>query len=154
LSSAWQNGAVAPITLEGLIGMLLASLPLDLCSQVSDIFQAHATATTDEPQARLYASLQRLAELKHQDLKSFPNTTVVGINVNAPERVIVKALEDQIKKWKQERNLSERRRRDDKLEEYLTVWDLREGWSGDHYDLGLERTLKQIALDQGIPLST
>src|SRR5690349_1899833 len=47
LSSAWESGAVAPISLRGLIGLLLASLPLDLCSQVADILLAHAAATTE-----------------------------------------------------------------------------------------------------------
>src|SRR6202040_1897099 len=48
----------------------------------------------------------------------------------------------------------EKRRRDDKLDEFLAVWDLREGWAGDHYDGSQEQTLRQISRHRAIPLST
>jgi hypothetical protein len=79
---------------------------------------------------------------------------VVGINLNAPQRVITAAVEQLVRQWKDKRGIGERCRRDDKLEEYLAVWDLREGWAGRQYDGSRERTLRQIAGQLGIPLST
>lgn len=153
LSSGWESGAVAPVTVRGLFGLLLAALPPDLCNRLGEILLAHAAATVEQGE-RMFSSLQMVDNLKHPTLECFPCTPVVGINVHAPQRVILKAMEEQIQQWKQERGLAERRRRDDKLEDYLTVWDLREGWVGDHYDLSREQTLRQIAQDQGLPLST
>src|SRR5262249_40279524 len=153
LSSAWESGAVAPITLRGLIGMLLAALPPDRSARVGELLLAHAAATTG-PQERLYSSLQLLHNLKHPALECFPDAPLVGINVNAPQRMILQAMEEQVQQWKQERGLSEHRRRDDKLKDYLDAWDLREGWMVDHYDLSREKTLRQVAHDQGFPLST
>ncbi len=59
-----------------------------------------------------------------------------------------------IRQWKDERSIPERRRRDDKLEDYLTVWDLREGWVTDHYDNGRERSLGEIAVALKLSVST
>jgi hypothetical protein len=153
LSRAWQSGAVAPVTLRSLVGMLLAALPPDACASVGEILQDHAAANTPAKE-RLFSSLQLLGNCKNPALDCFPNAPVLGINVNAPQRVIEEAVITQVQQWKKERGLSERRRRDDKLEEYLAVWDLREGWCEDHYDLDREKTLRKIAQDQHISLST
>jgi hypothetical protein len=63
-------------------------------------------------------------------------------------------MEQFVRRWKDEAGISERRRRDDKLDDYLTVWDLREGWVEGRYDSSREQTLHQIAQQQRVPLST
>lgn len=41
--------------------------------------------------------------------------------------------------------MEERRERADKYEEYLQVWDLREGWNNGVYERGQEKTFAEIA---------
>jgi len=50
--------------------------------------------------------------------------------------------------------IPELRRRDDKLDEYLKIWDLREGWFNDQYECSREQTLREIAQELGISLTT
>jgi hypothetical protein len=53
-------------------------------------------------------------------------------------------MEKLIREWKQNAEISETRRRPEMLEAYLTAWDLREGWTGDDYDVDREHTFADI----------
>jgi len=153
LSQGWVSGAVAPITFRGLAGMLLVGLPADARLELGQFLLASA-APTEDPTSQVYYFLSQLQRLQHPALDAFPNGPVIGVNVTAPQRVVVQAVEQLVREWKEQRDIPERRRRDDKLEEYLNVWDLREGWVADHYDGNVEQTLRQIAQQLRIPLST
>lgn len=153
LSQGWGSGAVAPVTFRGLVQMLLLGLPRETCAAVGQFLSASATPSELTPEVK-YQALFKLSQLRDPALDGVPNRPVIGVNVQAPQRVILDAVEQLVRQWKQEGNISEKRRRDDKLDDYLTVWDLREGWAGDHYDGSREQTLRQIAREQGIPLST
>ena len=153
LSQAWESGAVAPITLRGLVGLLLTALPPEARQEVGQFLVASGQPGNDATR-RLYQSLTELNSLKSPELACFPRALVVGINGDAPQRVVVQAVEQLVRGWKEERNIPERRRRDDKLEDYLAVWDLREGWAGDRYHGDQEKTLRQIAEQLAVPLST
>ena len=153
LSPAWDRGAIAPLTFRGLVGLLLASLSPEALVQVGQ-FLLTAGQPAENGQQHTYQALLELQRLPHPALNTLPNRPVFGVNVNAPSRVILEAVEQQVRQWKQQQDVPERRRRDDKLDEYLLVWDLREGWAEDHYDGSREQTLRQIATQQGIPLST
>jgi hypothetical protein len=59
-----------------------------------------------------------------------------------------------LKDWKQERGLSERRDRAEKYDDYLRVWDLREGWIGGRYDRGRELRLRDVAERLGLRIQT
>src|SRR5262249_42963004 len=144
LGQAWESGAVAPVTFRGLVGMLLADLPPDLLLQVGRLLQECGTAAEQGPDEK-YRSVMDLYALRHPALDGFPGRPVVGVNVDAPQRTITEALEQFTRQWKQQQGIPERRRRDDKLAEYLAVWDLREGWRQDHYDSSQEQTLLEIA---------
>jgi hypothetical protein len=113
-----------------------------------------SVAPTEDPFSQNYEFLSGLHRLRHPAFNSFPNRPVVGINVNAPLRVVVEAIEQLVRQWKDESEITQRRRRDDKLEDYLTVWDLREGWTIDHYGSVRERTFLQIAQQLGVSIST
>jgi len=152
MSKGWKSGAVAPVTLRGLVGLLVTELPADARAAVGQLLIA--TAASDPTPAASYEALAALHQIDHPVLDSLPNRAVVGINIQAPQRVILEALEHLVRQWKQQQAIPEKRRRDDKLEEYLKVWDMREGWAGDYYDGSQEQTLRQIARQLGIPLST
>jgi hypothetical protein len=153
LSQAWESGAVAPVTFRGLVSMLLADLPPELLVLVGRLLQECGTAAGQEPEQK-YRVLMDLNALRHPVLDAFPGRPVVGVNIDAPQRTITQALEQFTRKWKEQRGIPERRRRDDKLAEYLAVWDLREGWRADHYDSCQERSLLEIAQQIKVPLST
>jgi hypothetical protein len=153
LSQIWESGAISPLTFRGLVGMLLADLPPELRQAVGELLTAGTSADADEEQER-YERLLALTRLSHPALDRYPNRPVVGINLQAPQRVITEAIERLTRHWKEEQEIPERRRRDDKLEKYLAVWDLREGWAGDHYENTQEHTLHEIALQQRLPLGT
>jgi hypothetical protein len=153
LSQAWKSGAVAPLSFRGLVGMLLTGLPVDALAAVGQLLSATAAARDAGPAAS-YGAVSALYQLAHPALDAVPNRPVVGVNVQAPQRVILEALKELVRQWKQQEAIPEKRRRDDKLDQYLAVWDLREGWAGDGYDGSQEHTLRQIARQLGIPLST
>jgi hypothetical protein len=153
LSQAWESGAVAPITFRGLLGMLLRDLPPDLLVQVGRLVQECGTAAGKEPDEK-YRFLTDLYTLQHAVLDGFPARPVVGVNIEAPQRIITEAMERFTRQWKEQKGISERRRRDDKLADYLVVWDAREGWQGDRYDITRELTLKEIARQVKVSIAT
>jgi hypothetical protein len=153
LSQAWESGAVAPVTFRGLVGMLLADLPPDLLVRLGRLLQ-DCGAAAEQGEDHRYRILMELVALQHPALDAFPPRPVVGVNVNAPQRVITEAMERLTRQWKEQQGIAERRRRDDKLDDYLAVWDLREGWQTDHYDGSRERTLREISQETKVPLST
>jgi hypothetical protein len=153
LSQGWLSGAVFPMTLRGLVAMLLAALPPEGLTEIGRLMLTSAESAGDA-QSRLHEGLTALQALKHPALDCIPAAPVVSVNVRAPQRTILQAVEELVRQWKQERDISERRRRDDKLEEYLAVWDLREGWAGDRYDPSREKTLGEAASQLGISLFT
>jgi hypothetical protein len=133
--------------------MLLAGLPPEARRELGDFLTASA-APTEDPSSQRYQFLSELYRLRHPAFDALPNRAVVSVNVNAPQRMVVQAIEQLVRKWKEEAEIPERRRRDDKLEDYLTVWDVREGWTTDHYDSAREQTLRQIAQQLKVPIST
>ncbi len=153
LCQGWQSGAVAPVTFRGLAGMLLADLPPEARQELGHYLVASAESAED-PASQKYQFVTELRRLVHPAFDALPKRPVLGININAPQRVVVQAVEELFRQWKEEMGIQERRRRDDKLEDYLTVWDLREGWATDHYDSTREQTLRQIEQQIGVPIST
>ena len=153
LGQAWESGAVAPVTFRGLVGLLLAALPPELLVQVGRLLQECGTAAGQGPDEK-YRFLTDLYALRHSVLDAFPGRPVVGVNIDAPQRTITQAMEQFTRRWKEQQGIPERRRRDDKLADYLAAWDQREGWLADHYDSGHERTLQEIAREARVPFST
>lgn len=153
LKRAWADGAVAPVTFRGLATMLLAGLPPDAMEIVGRML-TDCARQDDETRTARYKTLQELHRHSHPALNAFPNGPMVGINIQAPANAIVAAIEDLVKQWKADKGIPEQRRRDDKLPEYLKVWDLREGWMGDRYDSRHERTFSQISQDLGVATGT
>jgi hypothetical protein len=144
---------VAPVTFRGLVGMLLSDLPPELLVQVGRLLQECGTAAGAAP-GENYRSLTDLYALQHPVLDASPRRPVVGVNVDAPQRIITQAIEQFTRRWKEQQGIPEQRRRDDKLADYLAVWDLREGWRGDRYDSRQERTLREIAHQVKVSVST
>jgi hypothetical protein len=153
LSNAWEGGAVAPVPYRGLLGMLLTHLPPEVLVQVGHLLADCGARAGPEKVERL-PFLTELFHLQHPALDALPTRPVVGVNVHAPLRAITEAVETMARQWKEGAGIAERRRREDKLDDYLAAWDLREGWAGDRYDGSREQTLCEIAQRLQVPLST
>jgi hypothetical protein len=150
----WLSGAVHPITLRGIAAILIAALPKETLGYVGlQLVEAGCDDRENEPPRRI-GSLMNLASLDKPGLNSYPDEPIVSINPAASGRQISEAVSDLLKHWKKQRGLEEKRDRSDKYPDYLRVWDLREGWTGNAYDLLREKTLRQVAAELGLDLST
>ena len=154
LEHGWLTGAVHPVSLRGLAAILLAGLPKESLGQLGMIFLEAACDDVENRPPRMIESMQRLTTETWPGLDDYPNEPFVSINPAASERKIGEAIDQLLKQWKGERGLDERRERTDKYEEYLQVWDLREGWHDGVYDRGTEQTFAEIAATTKRSIST
>jgi hypothetical protein len=153
LGRAWESGAVAPATFRALGCMLFAALPPAQRSQLGRLLIESSEFDLKTPQ--MVGLLQRFMDIKDPVWDSFPaSAPVISINLQMPQRAIGEAVENLVRQWKEEHGIAEHRRRDDKLEEYLLAWDLREGWHDGGYDGIREQLFKQIAEQTMSPIST
>ena len=153
IGSAWEGGAIAPAMIQTLALMLLLALPKEGRAQLGRLLTESAACESSD-RAQMGSFHQRLASLPGDVWKSFPDAPIVSINLQAPQRAIAEAIETLVRRWKQEQGISETRRRDDKLDEYLAVWDLREGWADGTYDGTREKQFHEIAEQLRVPLPT
>ncbi len=153
LSQAWEKGAIAPVTFRALAGLMLKELPPESRATIGQ-FLLQSAASNDGVPREPYELYSEFFRLQDPSLEKMTIAPLVSINVNAPLRTILEAIEEQVRQWKTQLGISEHRRRDDKLAEYLRIWDAREGWVGDRYDVRQEKTLRKIAGELGMPLST
>jgi hypothetical protein len=153
LARAWSQGAIAPLSFRSLALTMLHGLPPDSRQVVADLL-TRAPCDGDAEDAHGYSLATELMRLPDPSLDQLPNAPIIGINVDAPLRTIVKAVESWVQERKTLLGISEHRRRDDKLPEYLRVWDLREGWTDDHDDPRREKKLREIGDEVGEMVST
>ena len=155
LNKAWLSGAVHPITLRGMAGLLLATLPKDTLGKLGSYFIEAACDDTDPQESNRRKSLFKLTSYECKKLDSYPAEPLVSVNPAASQRQISEAIKDLHAQWKNERELKEQRDRSDKYKTYLEVWDLREGFSKDGaYEISEEHTLSEIAKVVGSSIST
>ncbi len=74
--------------------------------------------------------------------------------MGASQRTIVKDVEEQTRRWKKRLGIAEHRVHTGKLAKYLEVWDLREGWTGSGYGRMHERSLREIAQQLKLSISS
>ncbi len=144
IAGGWVGGAVAPAMLRTLAHMLLLALPKSQRSQLGRLLNESAEFEVTDRE-RMSAIHERLSKLPGEAWNSFPEAPIVSINLQSPQRAVTEAIETLVRQWKDERGIAETRRRDDKLKEYLEVWDLREGWHGGEYHGDRELKLQEIA---------
>jgi len=153
IGGGWEGGAVAPAMFHTMAHMLLVALPKAERAQLGRLLNESAEYDSNDtrPMAAIH---ERLAALPHEIWTSFPDAPVMSVNLQASQRAITEAVETLVRRWKHERGLLETRRREDKLEEYLAVWDLREGWAAGAYDGASEKQLHEISEQLQVPLPT
>lgn len=153
IGSAWEGGAVAPAMIRTLAHMLLLLLPKEERAQLGRLLSESSEFESSD-HSQMGPFHQRLAALPGEIWKSYPVAPILSINLQASQRAITEAVESLVRRWKQERGITETRRRDDKLDEYLAVWDLREGWADGAYDGTREKQFLEIAEQLHAPLPT
>jgi hypothetical protein len=156
LGRVWVGGAVAPVMLKTLATFLLLGLPPDACIDVGKFLVVCGQLTEASPEEKQYAALRLLGQLaeRHPALNGYLDAPIVSINTDAPGRAIDEAIREIVAGFKARRRVPETRRRDDRFDDYLAVWDLREGWVGDHYDCAREQTLAAVSTALGVPIRT
>jgi hypothetical protein len=156
MGRVWAGGAIAPATFRTLITFLLLGLPAEVCAAVGKFLTDYASATELGPEDKQDCALDFLYRLagRYPVLNSYVDAPFVAINTDASFQAIQEAVRDHVARFKARRNVPETKRRDDVLDDYLAVWDRREGWTGDRYDCAREQTLSAIARTLGIPVRT
>lgn len=105
----------------------------------------------DEPLAdRLIHCLNRLDAASLDD--ECPG--IMWVNYNAPLDDLKMQMAAVVKKWRSNEGVSDSRRRADKWDEYLAVWDAREGWHDGAYDGTRRKRLRDIAVETRTDLAT
>jgi hypothetical protein len=83
-------------------------------------------------------------QLASASLDSYPVIPLFYIHFGASQRTIAADMEDQVQRWKTRRGLGSSNVHTAKLDKYLEVWDLREGWNGGAYDRSRELTFAEV----------
>ncbi|WP_417390481.1 hypothetical protein [Gimesia sp.] len=146
---SFMSGTVHPISFRGLAGLLLAYLPRDIIQQIAELFQLDSS--NDESQIE---SLLRLREIQAPILDQYPDELILSVSPTASVRNLNDDIGTAIDNFRNQRNITPRRNREDLYPSYLQVWDLREGWENGRYESGHERTMADIASELQQPLTT
>ena len=152
LSRSWLSGAFHATTYKTVVGVLL-TLPPDTRQWVGRLL-VHYSLPIADAQAQMHNALTLLTEAAPPELEAELPVPIVAVNLSAPQRVIVQAIGRWVTEQKRRLGRPERRRRADKVADYLAVWDLRAGWKGGRYDRASERTFRAVSRALKISIST
>ena len=157
LGRIWHDGAIAPLVYRSLAAQL-AELPrqtrLDVGAKLIASCDPNGEgAARNEPGNKQWLA-RALLQLDDPALDATPPRPLIGINLYAPLRTILRAVERLVRDLKKSEGISERRPRPDKLDQYLRAWDLREGWTGNGYEVSAEKSFAEIAVETRSASST
>jgi hypothetical protein len=147
---AFLTGSVQPMTFRAIVAMLINGLPPAERAYVGALLTTggdHEYAMPgddDERTAQKWTSLHNLGRTPSPTLDSYPDVPLFYVHLGASQRSIVRDMEDQVRRWKRRRGFSSAKVHTANLEEYLKVWDLREGWTDSAYDRSRELTLAEV----------
>jgi hypothetical protein len=151
LLGAWGDGAIAPLNIRGFVGVLTL-LPATVRSAIG-MFLVDTARGSDDVQDR-FERRRQLAELTLVELDQHPQLPMLSINLHAADRTILHAIRGQLRIWRRQFNVRSPRRHDALLDDYLRVWDMREGWTGSTYDTRQEMRFREISTSLHVPLRT
>jgi hypothetical protein len=153
------TGTVQPVTFRGVVSMLLNGLPPVELEAVGDLLRAAGRGEYEVPEdappdiQKKLASVE-LTRLISVNLDSFAEIPLFYVHLGASQNSILRDTGEQVRRWKKRRGLGSPKVQAEKIDLYLKVWDLREGWTGAGYDRARERTFANITKTLGIgPIS-
>jgi hypothetical protein len=145
-----QGESARTVTYRKVAELLLLTLPDDVRELVGSILAGPGPGGKE---INLLDRHEALMIQRHQRFdESVPG--LLEFNTHAPLRGIVEEVSRIVREHKEAAGVEEGRRRPDSLASYLRVWDAREGWGSGRYDKGAEKTLRDIAVEEGVPLQT
>lgn len=154
IESIWEEGAVAPMSIRGLVTILAGHmLSADTKRSVAEILMQAADVHADDSEANLNL-IKTISKSQNPQFDLVLPNLAVAINPRAPMRAIASAIDTIVRQYREQSGIAEQRRRDDKIEEYLRVWDLREGWNDGTYDCRQERSFQEISRETGKTIAT
>ena len=153
VARVWRDGAIAPLSFRALVAAMLHCLPPESRTAIGE-FLLRSVTTEDGEAPPGYHLISEFVGFRDPALDMLVPGPIVSINLQAPQRAIVNAIEKMVRDLKDQQGITEHRRREDKLPGYLAVWDRREGWCGDHYDVTQEKGFREIAKDLSESMST
>lgn len=152
--ASWLSSSVEPITLRGLATLLVAALPKETAAMLGMAFLEAACEDEEGEAPKPWQAIDTLTRSEKPGLDQFIDEPIVAINPAASARQVTSDIQEFLRRWKAERGLREKRDRSDKYDDYLRVWDLREGWIDGGYDNQREQSLASIAKDLKLPIPT
>jgi hypothetical protein len=156
---AFLSGSVQPMTVRNIISLLIAQLPkpeLEILRAITDLAVNSECAISGDSDFVLQKrnANSHLMRVASPLLDSYPDAPLYYIHLNASQRRIVEDVEVYVRGLKERRSIPERRTRISEFEDYLKIWDLREGWRNGKYDTSGEWTLAQIGKELSLSKST
>jgi hypothetical protein len=145
-----------PMTPRDLMRELIV-VPLELRQTLARILLDEEKWGPDElgedDTAKAFRRQRALNNLPVSSVLDAPIRGLVKVySLDAPLRGVHEDIEKIVKTWGTRG--PEKRRTGGKVEDYLKVWDLREGWAGGKYDAAEEKRLKDVAISVGVELPT
>jgi hypothetical protein len=153
-------GPVQPMTVRRQLQMIINALPPAVLGTVGATFMAAGDSSyreSDSPEAifdQKQRATQRMLQMQSAELDSFLDAPLYYIHVEAPIRAITDSVAAIANHWKSRRDVKDTRIHRDKFDDYLRVWDEREGWQDGKYDPAHVKTLRQIAKTRRQPMPT
>lgn len=148
----WLAGTVHPVAFRGLMGLLIAALPERTLAGIGEFLTRHFSQESSDD--RRMDALLEWARFADPQLDQYADEPILSISPSASIRALERDLPVALRTWTDRPDQHEFRQRSERFDDYLRVWDLREGWNGRQYDHSKERLLREIARELGIPLST
>jgi len=157
---ALLTGSLQPQTFRTTALLLLANLPPSERALLGALMTDTANAETGraDPALPTTVGMHEATQilLKHESaaFDSYPVAPLFYIHVGASQNSFVEDAKRQFAIWRAKGGIESVKVQLSKVEEYLKIWDLREGWTGSGYERARERTIVQIARDRKKPVST
>lgn len=154
MSPTLSLGTVQPITIHALVTALVRTLPDAELRFLGGMFAAAGGTyqdeedIPDEPRRRKERALESFYQIESPAFASVLDMPLWYVHVEASQRTIQADMERLVKAWKVRRSTQDRRLSKKKFEEYLAVWDAREGWTGCRYDGRQSKKFSEIAKER------
>lgn len=149
----WMSGSIHPISTRGMLSIALATLSPAALKDISRLFEHAAKEESEEGDFRVQAQFE-LMRVTDESLDQYPDELIVSL---APQSTVKQFQADAkavLERFQEQRKLHPGRTRADRYEDYLRIWDMREGWCHGQYQSEREMTLSQIASQTGDSIKT
>lgn len=147
---AFMSGSIQPISMRAIATMFMRNMPSAELAVLGALFMNAGSSEYAVEGDDNEHSLQKLNAMTHLDripsplLDSYADIPLFYMHPEASQRTITQDIESHARRWKARLGIDERRVHTNKLPKYLEVWDLREGWNGEAYDVREEHSFLEI----------